>query len=129
MSSVPADLQKALTRTSLGEKWKDLTPVSKRDFIRWITGAKQAETRTRRIAVACDKLKRGDRRPCCYAVVPMPLYKALGANPKAKATWGALTADQKRDLVDWVESPKPPETQADRIKQACAKLAVGKFRA
>ena len=130
MPSIPAYLRKALAANPVvAAKWKDLTPVSRRDFTRWIEGAKQEATRKRRVAVACEKLKRGDRRPCCYAVVPMPLYRALGTNPKAKAEWSALTADQKRDMVDWVESPKPPETQADRIKKAVAQLAAGKFRA
>ena len=33
----------------------------------------------------------GKRRPCCYAIVPMNLYKALAANPKAKAQRGGGT--------------------------------------
>lgn len=130
MRTIPADLKKAITADpKAAAAWKDITPVARHDFIRWVETAKQAQTRTRRIAVACSKLRTGDRRPCCYAVVPMPLYSALGKNPKAKATWGTLTPDQRRELVDWIESPKPPETKADRIKTACVKLAAGKFRA
>ncbi len=49
-SKVPADLQKALVaKPSVETQWKDLTPVARRDFITWIEGAKQPETRTRRI--------------------------------------------------------------------------------
>jgi hypothetical protein len=29
--------------------WSDITPIARRDWIHWITSAKQAETRARRI--------------------------------------------------------------------------------
>ena len=41
-------------------------PVARRDWIHWITSGKKAETRTKRIAVACDKLASGHRRACCF---------------------------------------------------------------
>ncbi|MDP3900580.1 MAG: YdeI/OmpD-associated family protein [bacterium] len=34
----------------------------------WVTSAKKDETRSRRIAVGLDKMRRGMRRPCCWAV-------------------------------------------------------------
>jgi len=71
---VPADLRKALAATPPGtggkpgarDVWADITPVARRDFIYWITSAKQAETRARRITNACDMLAKGKRRPCCF---------------------------------------------------------------
>ena len=65
--NVPADLKKALTDTPKAQTlWKDITPMARWDWIRWIGSTKQAETRKRRIEVALSKLKAGDRRPCCF---------------------------------------------------------------
>ncbi len=128
-SKVPADFAKAVSANPKAKaQWQDLTPISRRDFISWIESAKQAETRSRRISVACSKLVAGKRRPCCYAIVPINLYKALGVNPKAKAVWSGLTPDAKRDFVDWIESAKDKEENKTRIEKTCAVLATGKFR-
>src|SRR6185436_17140454 len=64
---VPADLRKALAAAPKArELWSDITPTARRDFIHWIVSAKQAETRARRIANACDMLAKRKRRPCCF---------------------------------------------------------------
>lgn len=124
---VPTDFEKALkVNPKAKAQWQDLTPISRRDFISWIESAKQVETRHRRISIACSKLVAGERRPCCYAIVPMNLYKALGANPKAKAVWSGLAPDAKRDFVDWVESAKDKEENKSRIEKTCTLLATGK---
>jgi len=124
--TVPADLRQALAAAPLAEAaWRDLTPIARRDFATWIDSAKQPETRRRRIARACENMAAGKRRPCCYAVVPMDLYKAIGAAPIAKAQWGNLTPTKRRDLIDWIESAEGRETRKSRIKEACAMLAAG----
>jgi hypothetical protein len=46
--------------------WSDITPNARRDWIHWITSAKQAETRVRRIKNACSMLAAGKRRVCCF---------------------------------------------------------------
>ena len=46
--------------------WADITPAARRDWIAWITSAKREDTRTRRIASACDMLATGKRRVCCF---------------------------------------------------------------
>lgn len=126
---VPTDFRKALATAPLVEAvWRELTPIARRDFISWIESAKQPETRKRRIKVACSKLAAGQRRPCCYAVVPMNLYKALGATPKAKAQWRDLTPTERRDLIDWIDAAERPEAHRFRIEKACAMLAAGKRR-
>jgi uncharacterized protein YdeI (YjbR/CyaY-like superfamily) len=109
-------------------QWSDLTPIARRDFISWIDSAKQAETRVRRIERACDMLVAGKRRPCCYAIVPLDLHKALAAAPKAKAQWSGLTPNARRDFISWVESAKQREARKERIDRACAMLAAGKRR-
>jgi uncharacterized protein YdeI (YjbR/CyaY-like superfamily) len=127
MEKVPSDLQKALGAAPKAKaQWESLTPIARRDFISWIESAKQSETRERRVKVACSKLADGKRRPCCYAIVPMNLYKALGAAPKAKAQWSGLTADERRDFADWVESPKELKLRELRVEKVCMMLASGK---
>jgi hypothetical protein len=65
---VPADLRKALTAApeAVRAQWSAITAVARRDWIRWITTAKQDETRQRRIANTCDMLASGKRRVCCF---------------------------------------------------------------
>jgi hypothetical protein len=65
---VPADLRKALAIAALKTRavWSDITPNARRDWIHWITSAKQAETRARRIKNACSMLASGKRRVCCF---------------------------------------------------------------
>jgi uncharacterized protein YdeI (YjbR/CyaY-like superfamily) len=124
--SIP-DLKKALSANEAAElKWKDLTPIARRDFMSWIESAKQAETRARRIGKACSMLLAGKRRPCCYSVVPMELYTQLGKNKKAKATWSTLSSDERRDFTDWIEAAKDSKLHEKRIKKVCATLAIGK---
>ena len=64
---VPADLQKALEANSaVHALWQRITPMARWEWIRWIRATNKNETRTRRIEVACSKLKGGERRPCCW---------------------------------------------------------------
>lgn len=65
---VPANLRKALAAAAPKARtvWKDITPMARRDWIHWITSAKQAETRERRLQTACSMLAAGKRRPCCF---------------------------------------------------------------
>jgi hypothetical protein len=64
---VPADLKQALADNPEAKAtWLDITPVARRDWVHWITSGKKAETRVKRIEVACDKLACGNRRACCF---------------------------------------------------------------
>ena len=65
--TVPADLRKALAAAPKARVlWSDITPIARRDWIHWITSAKQPETRARRIKNACSMLAAGKRRVCCF---------------------------------------------------------------
>ena len=126
---VPTDLRKALAAVPLVEAvWRDLTPIARRDFISWIDSAKQPQTRRRRIEKACSKLAAGKRRPCCYAIVPLKLYRALATTPMAKAQWRDLAPIARRDFISWIDSAKQPEARRRRIEKACVMLAAGKRR-
>lgn len=124
---VPADLRQALeTDLAANARWVDLTPIARRDFVSWLESAKQAETRRRRVEKVCSMLVAGKRRPCCYSIVSLDLYKALGATPGAKAQWSLLTPVERREFIAWMDAAKEREAHRTRIESACAMLAAGK---
>lgn len=64
---VPTDLNDALASDPEAYAvWRDITPMARWDWIRWIGAAKQSETRTRRVESVGSRLKAGKRRPCCF---------------------------------------------------------------
>lgn len=62
----PQDLLMALESQNVYEAWLQTTVIARWDFIRWIRSTKNPDTRAKRIFVCCDKLKKGDKRPCCF---------------------------------------------------------------
>jgi hypothetical protein len=64
---LPRELQKALSASPKAHaSWIDITPLARRDWILWITSAKQTQTRTIRIQKACSMLASGKRGVCCF---------------------------------------------------------------
>ncbi len=64
---VPEDIQKALSSSSNAKDlWKDITPLARWDWIRWVRAVKTEETRKKHLDVMLDKLNKGMRRPCCF---------------------------------------------------------------
>jgi hypothetical protein len=64
---VPADLRKALAAAPAARAlWSDITLIARRDWIQWLTSARQPETRARRVQKACSMLAAGKRRICCF---------------------------------------------------------------
>jgi hypothetical protein len=79
---VPADLRNALAAAPKARAlWSEITPIARRDWIHWITSAKQPETRARRIANACAMLAGGKRRVCCFD--RSGFYSKSFSSPKA----------------------------------------------
>jgi Bacteriocin-protection, YdeI or OmpD-Associated/Domain of unknown function (DUF1905) len=83
---MPPDLRKALAAAP-GAKalWTTLTPVARRDWILWITSAKQPATRVRRISSTCDMLNSGKRRVCCFdrsGIFSKALRAPVAAGPR-----------------------------------------------
>ena len=127
MERIPTDLRKVLVVSAKAKaRWADLTPIARRDFVSWIESAKQAETRKRRVDSIPSTLASGKRRPCCYAVIPMNLYKALSSLPKAKAQWSTLTPDEKRDFATWIDSATGSDMRTQKIEKVCVMLLKGK---
>ncbi len=64
---VPEDLRKALVSDeSALERWEDLTPLARNEWICWTINVKTDETRKKHVERAIDELKEGKRRPCCW---------------------------------------------------------------
>lgn len=65
--NVPEDLKTALKSNSTADKtWKDITPMARWDWIRWIGATKNPQTRKVRIEKTFSKFRSGIRRPCCF---------------------------------------------------------------
>lgn len=64
---IPPDLLAALTvNLEARSVWDSTTTIARLDWIHWVTSAKQAKTRAKRISDACDRLVSGKRRVCCF---------------------------------------------------------------
>lgn len=85
---VPEDVKKALsTSVKANALWKDITPMARWDWIRWIRAVKTPQTREKHIQVALDKLNRGMRRPCCF-------NRNLCSEPHVSHNWVLLEPNQ-----------------------------------
>ncbi|PKM68611.1 MAG: hypothetical protein CVU95_03140 [Firmicutes bacterium HGW-Firmicutes-2] len=63
---MPEDFMKAIHDAGLVNRWREITPKAKWDWLRFIRSTKNPSTHQRRIEVACSKLQKGDTRPCCF---------------------------------------------------------------
>lgn len=69
--TLPSDFRKALeSEAKFRDLWNGFTPLARNEWICWVTSAKQDETRARRIVVGLNKMRKGMRRPCCWAGCP-----------------------------------------------------------
>lgn len=65
--NVPTDLRDALLAApSALTIWNDLTPLSRNEWICWITFVKRDETRKEHVKRTISELLEGMRRPCCW---------------------------------------------------------------
>jgi hypothetical protein len=65
--TVPSDLRKALASDTVARAaWEGLTPLSRNEWICWVTFVKKAKTRKEHVERAIRELKEGVRRPCCW---------------------------------------------------------------
>jgi hypothetical protein len=79
---IPPDLQEALAAAPESRRvWNDTTTIARLDWIHWITSAKQARTRAKRIGDACDMLASGKSRVCCFD--PSGYYSKAFCAPEA----------------------------------------------
>lgn len=68
---LPDELRAVLgASASLTSKWDGLTDLARNEWICWMTSAKQAETRSKRLARLQQDVLGGKRRPCCWPGCP-----------------------------------------------------------
>ena len=78
---VPADLRKALiSDESALERWEDLTPLARNEWICWVISTKKPETRSNHVERTVTELLEGVRRPCCW----------LGCNHRLGCKYGSF---------------------------------------
>lgn len=71
LHEMPDDLQKTLdSNPDVKEKWNTLTPLTKNEWICWVTIVKQQKTRDEHLKRLCEDLRSGERRPCCWPGCP-----------------------------------------------------------
>ena len=64
---VPPDLRAALTADpDVLERWNDLTPLARNEWICWTVSVKKPETRANHVERVRSELLEGTRRPCCW---------------------------------------------------------------
>lgn len=65
---VPLDVETALEAApaEVQERWRDITPMARWEWVRWVNATANSATRQRRIEVSISKLDSGKRRPCCF---------------------------------------------------------------
>lgn len=69
--TMPEDFKRAISAdATVLALWQDITPLARNEWICRVISPKQAETRKRRIAVGLHKMRKGMRRPCCWAGCP-----------------------------------------------------------
>lgn len=66
--TVPQDLKAALTASpqKIQDLWRDITPMARWEWVRWVNATRDPGTRQRRVEVTISKMSSGKRRPCCF---------------------------------------------------------------
>lgn len=66
--TVPQDMKAALTAApqKIQDLWKDITPMARWEWVRWVNATRSPDTRKRRVEVSISKMNSGKRRPCCF---------------------------------------------------------------
>jgi uncharacterized protein YdhG (YjbR/CyaY superfamily) len=65
------DIKKAIKlNTPIIDKWNNLTPIQRNEWICWITIVKKAETRKEHLDRMIEELQEGKRQPCCWPGCP-----------------------------------------------------------
>ncbi len=65
---VPDDLAAALEAApaAIHDVWRDITPMARWEWVRWVQATANPQTRQRRVEVSISKMDHGKRRPCCF---------------------------------------------------------------
>ncbi|MGD0448398.1 MAG: YdeI/OmpD-associated family protein [Candidatus Dormibacteria bacterium] len=66
--NVPQDLETALAAApqTIQDLWREITPMARWEWVRWVNATRNPDTRKRRVEVSISKMQSGKRRPCCF---------------------------------------------------------------
>jgi hypothetical protein len=66
--NVPQDLERALAAAPqrIQDLWREITPMARWEWVRWVNATQNPDTRRRRVDVTISKMDGGKRRPCCF---------------------------------------------------------------
>ena len=66
--NLPKDFETALAAAprKIQDLWKDITPMARWEWVRWVNATSNPDTRRRRVEVSISKMTSGKRRPCCF---------------------------------------------------------------
>lgn len=66
--SLPKDFEAALAAAPqrIQDLWRDITPMARWEWVRWVNATRNPDTRQHRVDVSISKMKSGKRRPCCF---------------------------------------------------------------
>ncbi|MEY2986340.1 MAG: hypothetical protein RJB24_569 [Candidatus Parcubacteria bacterium] len=79
---ITEDISQALEDNSIIlDKWNQLTPIQRNEWICWITIVKKSETRLNHIQRMLEEIQTGNKTPCCWPGCPH-------RNPKAQKWFG-----------------------------------------
>lgn len=68
---LPDDLRLALiSEPAALERWEDITPLARNEWICWVQSVKRPETRRKHVERVAADLNTGKRRPCCWPGCP-----------------------------------------------------------
>ena len=71
LHEIPDDLKIILnSNLELLEKWNNLTPLARNEWICWVTIVKKEETRIEHLHRLSEDLLKGKKRPCCWPGCP-----------------------------------------------------------
>jgi hypothetical protein len=66
--TLPKDFEAALAAApqAIQDLWRDITPMARWEWVRWVNATGNTDTRRRRVHVSISKMNSGKRRPCCF---------------------------------------------------------------
>lgn len=80
---LPEDLKKALLADEDAlERWENITPLARSEWICWTITVKQEKTRKEHVKRTVEELLQGKRRPCCWAGCPHRKDKSMSPSQK-----------------------------------------------
>lgn len=123
-ADVPLVIKRALKANAQAwENFRALAPSHRKNYIRWISEAKQEATRDRRLHETVARLSRRASDP---DDIPGFIKQALKANPKAAENFRNLAPSYRRHYIGWITHATKTETRERRLREAVLLLAQNK---